>query len=247
MEADAEGRIVGFEEKPSHPKPMPGQPDYALSSIGNYLFKTEVLVPLLKRDASRPGAHDFGRNIVPELVAGGHGVHVYDVFSNDIPGLRSYEERGYWRDVGTLESYWQANMDLLGETPRFDLRNAGWPILSGPYEGPMASLVRTRAEDSMIGQGSCCIDADIQRSIVGRGVRIDAGAQIKECILLDGVHIGSQARLSRVIADRATVIHPRSRMGLNAGDDLKRFHVSKSGLVVLSRTSAKPDVLRHAS
>lgn len=247
VEADAEGRIVGFEEKPSHPKPMPGQPDYALSSIGNYLFKTEVLVPLLKRDASRPGAHDFGRNIVPELLAGGHWVHAYDVLSNDIPGLRSYEERGYWRDVGTLESYWQANMDLLGETPRFDLRNPGWPILSGPYDGPMASLVRTRVEDSMIGQGSSCIDADIHRSIVGRGVRIDAGAQIDECILLDGVHVGSQSRLCRVIADRATVIHPGSRVGLDAGDDRKRFHVSNSGLVVLSRPSVRPDVLRHAS
>ncbi|NWF73595.1 MAG: glucose-1-phosphate adenylyltransferase [Nitrospirae bacterium] len=247
VEADAEGRIIGFEEKPMQPKPMPGQPDYALSSIGNYLFKPDVLMPLLKRDASRPGTHDFGRNIVPELVAGGHCVKAYDVLSNDIPGLRAYEERGYWRDVGTVESYWQANMDLLGETPRFDLRNPGWPILSGPYDGPMASLVRTRVVDSMIGQGSYCIDADIDRSIVGRGVRIDAGAQLEGCILLDGVHIGSQARLRRVIVDRSTAIPPRSLVGINAVNDVKRFQGAQSDLIVLSRTSVGPDFLRHAS
>jgi glucose-1-phosphate adenylyltransferase len=236
LETDEGGRMIGFEEKPSNPKTMPGRPGYALSSMGNYLFKTKALIPLLKRDATRPGGHDFGRNIVPEILAD-HRVGVYDLLSNDIPGIRSYEERGYWRDVGTLEAYWHANMDLLGEKPKFDLRNPHWPIIPGPYRGPMASLVRTSIEDSMIGQGSHCVETVIHRSIVGRGVRIDQGASLEECVVLDGVQIGSNARLRRVIADRSTVIPPCSSIGYVTSDDRKQFHVSPSGLVVLSAAS----------
>jgi glucose-1-phosphate adenylyltransferase len=170
------------------------------------------------------------------------------MLSNEIPGIRSYEERGYWRDVGTLEAYWQANMDLLGETPLFDLRNSGWPILSGPYRGPMASLVRTRMEDSMIGQGSQCVETVIHRSVIGRGVRIDRGAHLEECVIMDGVHIGPYARLRRVLADRSAVIPSWSRIGHETGEDRKRFHVSQSGLVVVSGTSMRPmDFMRRAS
>lgn len=247
LQADEDGRMIGFEEKPSNPKPMPGRPGYALSSMGNYLFKTETLIPLLKRDATRPGTHDFGRNIVPELFTD-HRVGVYDLLSNEIPGIRPYEERGYWRDVGTLEAFWQANMDLLGDTPKFDLRNSHWPIRPGQYRGPMASLVRTRIEDSMIGQGSQCVETVIHRSVVGRGVRIDRGAYLEECVVLDGVHIGSNARLRRVIADRSTMIPADSRIGYKASDDRKRFHVSPSGLAILSPASIRPtEAMRQAS
>lgn len=249
VEADAGGCMIGFEEKPACPKPMPGCSDMALSSMGNYVFKTDVLVPLLRRDASRPGTHDFGRNIVPDLYAR-HRVQVYDVLSNDIPGLHAYEERGYWRDVGTLDAYWQANMDLLGETPIFDLRNPHWPILSCPSDGPMASLVRTRVDDSMIGQGSHCVEADIRRSVIGRGVRIEPGASVEDCVILDGVHIGAHARVRRVVADRATTIPPWGSIGFDAAADRQRFHVSPSGVVVLSRKSAsrmEHDLMRHAS
>ena len=247
LETDDHGRMIGFEEKPFAPKPIPGRAGYALSSMGNYLFKTETLVPLLKRDASRPGTHDFGRNIVPELLAD-HRVYVYDLLTNHIPGLRSYEERGYWRDVGTLEAYWQANMDLLGETPVFDLRNPEWPIFSGCYEGPMAVLVRTRVDDSMIGPGSQCLEADIHRSVVGRGVRIDRGARLDECVILDDVHIGSHARLRRVIADRRSTIPAYSRIGYDARHDSMKFHLSQSGLVVLPHSSVtEAKVMRRAS
>ena len=247
LEADGEGRMVGFEEKPTAPKPMPGRQGYALSSMGNYLFKTDTLVPLLKRDASRPGPHDFGRNIVPELLED-HRVYVYNLHDNEIPGLRSYEEQGYWRDVGTLEAYWRANMDVLGEHPPFDLRNTAWPILSSGYDGPMAALVRTHLDDSMIGQGSHCVDADIRKSIIGRGVRIEQGAYLEECVILDDVHIGPHARLRRVIADRRSTVPAYSRIGYDAGHDRKRFHVSHSGLVVLPHpSSANPHILRRAS
>ncbi len=246
LEADADGRMIGFEEKPASPKPMPGRPGHALSSMGNYLFSTKVLVPLLKRDASRPGPHDFGRTIVPELLAG-HRVHVYDVQSNRIPGVRSYEEQGYWRDVGTVETYWQANMDVLGEQPLFDLRNPAWPILSGSYDGPPACFVRSYVDASMVGPGSLCRDARVLRSMVGRGVRIDPEAHVEECVLLDGVSIGPNARLRRVIADRGSSIPGGSRIGYDQADDRRRFHVSTSGLVVVTRADwSQPDAMRAA-
>ncbi len=247
IESDEAGRMVGFEEKPAAPKGMPGRNEWALSSMGNYLFKTATLVPLLTRDASRQGSHDFGRNIVPELLHD-HRVYVHDLLTNEVPGLHPYEERGYWRDVGTLESYWEATMDLLGEQPRFDLRNHDWPILSGGYDGPMASLVRTRVDDSMIGQGSHCVDADIRRSVVGRGVRVERGARMEECIILDDVHIGPQARLRRVIADRRSVIPAHSRIGFDGGRDRLLYHVAPSGLVVLPNPgTGRSEPLRQAS
>ena len=247
LEADERGRMIGFEEKPSEPKAMPGRPGYALSSMGNYLFKTEALVPLLTRDASRPGTHDFGRNIVPELLEE-HRVYVYNLENNAIPGLRDYEERGYWRDVGTLEAYWQTNMDLLGETPLFDLRNQAWPIYSSEYEGPMAALIKTRVDDSMIGQGTRCVHADIRRSVIGRGVHIERGAQLEECVIMDDVHIGPHARLRRVIADRGSSVPPNGRIGFDSGHDRGKFHLSQSGLVILPHpSSVHPDLLRRAS
>lgn len=246
IEVDTSGRMIGFEEKPSIPKPMPGRPGFALSSMGNYLFKTETLVPLLMRDAARPGTHDFGRNIVPELLAD-HRVQVYDLQNNEIPDLQSYEERAYWRDVGTLDAYWQANMDLLGSTPAFDLRNRAWPIYTGCYDGPMASLVRTSTDDSMVGQGSHCVEADIRRSIIGRGVRIDRGAQLEECIILDDVQIGSHARLRRVIADRRSTIPPHSRIGYDPAHDHARFRYATSGLVVLPHSSLLNSESQRAS
>jgi glucose-1-phosphate adenylyltransferase len=247
LEVDAHGRMIGFEEKPSVPKQMPGRDGYALSSMGNYLFRTEALVPLLKRDASRPGTHDFGRNIVPELLEQ-HRVYVYNLQNNDIPGLRPHEERGYWRDVGTLEAYWQTNMDLLGETPLFDLRNPAWPIFASEYEGPMATLVGTRVDKSMIGQGTLCVDADIRKSIIGRGVRIERGAQLEECVILDNVHIGQHARLRRVIADKWSAVPGHARIGFDPGRDSKKFHLSESGLIVLPHPSSlTTDLMRRAS
>jgi glucose-1-phosphate adenylyltransferase len=247
VEADEQGRMIGFEEKPAVPKPMPGRSSHALSSMGNYLFKTDALVPLLTRDASRPGTHDFGRNIVPELLDD-HRVDVYNLETNDIPGLQPYEQRAYWRDVGTLDAYWQANMDLLGDRPVFDLRNPAWPIMSGSYDGPMASLVRTHMDDSMVGQGSHCVDADIRRSVIGRGVRIEAGVRLEECVILDDVHIGSHARLRRVIADRRSRVPAHSRIGFGARHDAVQSFFSPSGLIVLPHPApTDTGVLRRAS
>lgn len=232
------GRIVAFDEKPKQPKPMPEDPEQALSSMGNYLFKTDVLLDALEQDASRPGSHDFGRDIIPHLIRS-HHVQAYNFIENRIPGLKPYEIQGYWRDVGTLESYWQAHLDLLGESPIFDLRNPAWPILTDTFDGPTASMVRSHIDDSMIGQGSHIVEADIRRSIIGRNVTIEAGAKIEECVILDGVHIGGKCRLQRVIADRFNMIPSGTEIGRDQALDRRRFQYSKGGLVVLSRGQSR--------
>lgn len=237
IEVDRHRRVVGFEEKPKRPKPMPDDPGRALSSMGNYLFTTDVLVRLLERDASRSGSHDFGRSIFPELISR-QRVFAYNFLDNRVPGVRPYEESGYWRDVGTLDAYWRASMDVLGERPAFDLRNDEWPILPGAYDGPMASAVRSELDDAMLGQGCHVVEARVRRSLVGRGVRIDPGAIVEESVLLDGVRVGANARLRRVIADRFSTIPAGLDVGHEAGRRSVGCHVSPSGLVVIPKDSA---------
>jgi glucose-1-phosphate adenylyltransferase len=139
-------------------------------------------------------------------------------------------------------------MDLLGERPLFDLHNPAWPIFSSEYDGPMAMLVGTHVDQSMIGHGTRCVDADIQKSVIGRGVRIERGAQLKECVILDDVHIGAHARLRRVIADRGSCVPAHARIGFDPGLDGRKFHLSHSGLVVLPHpSSANAELLRRVS
>lgn len=239
IEVDRQDRMIGFEEKPARPKSMPGQTDLALSSMGNYIFNAACLSRILERNSDRGGGHDFGRNIIPDLIERDK-VYVYDFLRNEVPGLRSYEERGYWRDVGTPEAYWQANMDLLGQAPPFDLRNSEWPILSGGCDGPMASVVHTRVDDSMIGEGSHVVEADIRRSVIGRGVHIEPGAVLDECVIMDEVHIGSKSRLCRVIADRFSSIPAESDIGFRESPQPPGCHVSPTGLVIIPRDTKVP-------
>lgn len=234
IEVGSHDRIIGFEEKPRRPTPMPQDPERAYSSMGNYLFKAETLLKILEQDALRPGSHDFGRNILPEML-GSHRVVAYNFLTNEVPGLKPYEEAGYWRDVGTLDTYWQAHMDILGEYPIFDLRNSDWPILTDNYDGPSAGFVRSRLEDVMIGQGSQVIEADVRRSVIGRAVRIEHGASIDECVIMDGTIIGPKARLRRAIIDRFNVIPQGSEIGYDPAADRKRYPSTTSGLVVLPR------------
>ncbi|MGD9726645.1 MAG: glucose-1-phosphate adenylyltransferase [Nitrospiraceae bacterium] len=242
VEVNGEDRVVGFLEKPQQANPMPHDPDRAYASMGNYLFNKDLLVDVLEQDAAKPGSHDFGRNIIPHLLKS-HRVFAYNFQTNSIPGLQSYEEPGYWRDVGTLDAYWQAHMDLLGERPIFDLRNTNWPILTDSFDGPMASLVRTTVDESMVGQGGQFIDADIRQSVIGRGVRIGTGARLEGCVIADGVHIGAGARLRRVIADRFSNIPAGIELGYGETVDRERFYVSQSGLIVLPRNYRFKSVL----
>jgi len=234
IEAERDGRVSGFQEKPKKPKPMAQDSDHAYSSMGNYIFDADLLIKVLEEDASKPGSHDFGRDILPRLIAG-HRVMAYNFRDNIVPGTKPYEEQGYWRDVGTLDAYWQAHMDMLGCSPLFDLRNLEWPVLTDTFDGPAASFARATIEDSLVGQGSLVIDSKIRRSVIGRNVRIEHGAEIDECVILDGVRIGSKARLRRVIVDRFNVIPEAEEIGFAPGTDTKRYQTTKSGLIILPR------------
>jgi glucose-1-phosphate adenylyltransferase len=153
---------------------------------------------------------------------------------NAVPGIHPYEEWGYWRDVGTMEAYWQANMDVLGETPIFDLRNVKWPITTDALTDPVASMVRSQMDDAMVGQGSLVIDSTITRSIIGRNVRIGEGCTIEESIILDGTVIGSKCHLQRSIVDRFNVIESGTSLGGDKGRLGKRPS-GKLGLTTVSR------------
>lgn len=229
IEANSDHQIVGFDEKPSMPKPMPGNSEMSYSSMGNYIFDADALVRILEKDASEAGTHDFGRDIIPSLIKS-HKVFAYDFLDNEVPGIQPYEEWGYWRDVGTKEAYWQANMDVLGETPIFDLRNVKWPITTDTSTNPVASLVRSQFDDAMVGQGSLVVDSTIKRSIIGRNVRIGEKCEIEESIILDGTVIGSRCHLQRCIIDRFNVI----ASGTTLGGDKERVGKRTTGKIELT-------------
>jgi glucose-1-phosphate adenylyltransferase len=233
IEASSDFQIVGFEEKPAQPKPMPGNPEMSYSSMGNYIFNVDTLVRTLEKDASKAGTHDFGRDIIPSLIKS-HRVLAYDFMDNAVPGIHPYEEWGYWRDVGTMEAYWQANMDVLGEAPLFDLRNVKWPITTDALTDPVASMVRSQMNDAMVGQGSLVIDSTITRSIIGRNVRIGEGCTIEESIILDGTVIGPKCHLQRCIVDRFNVIESGTAIGGDKGRLGKRPS-GKLGLTTVPR------------
>ena len=244
VEVDRNGQVVGFEEKPPIPKPMPGDPARALSSMGNYLFSTDVLIEALEQDAKKGGSHDFGRDILPRLLHTDR-VMAYNFQDNEVPGRPSHEEQAYWRDVGTVLAYWQANMDLLGDTPACDLRNPEWPIRTEPSHGPPASLVNCYADHSWIGEGSLLIEADVRRCIIGRNVRIEAGAQIEDSIIFDDTHIGSGARLQRVIVDRQNKIQAGVELGQGEEHMSSAAAWTDSGVMVLPKPIVPPDARKR--
>jgi glucose-1-phosphate adenylyltransferase len=234
LEVDAGGRIVDFAEKPPRPRPTPADPDRAFVSMGNYLFSSATLVETLVADARRASAHDFGRTIIPELFPRAR-VFAYDFQQNDVPGVKPYEERGYWRDVGTLEAYWRAHMDLLGEAPVFDLDNPRWPILTDPYQGPPARFVGGDIQNAHIGAGSLVKHATIRNSILGRNVWVNDGAVIEDSVVMDYTAIGKGAHLRRAIVDRFNIIGAGREIGLSPEEDRQAYHVDPSGLVVIPR------------
>ncbi len=234
IQAEADGRVRGFQEKPEHPEPLPSDPGRAFASMGNYLFRTEVLVRALV-EAHERGETDFGHHVLPRL-AETHRLYAYDFATNEVPGIKPYEERAYWRDVGTIDAYFEAHRDVLGAEPAFDAFNPQWPIYSSNYQGPVAKILGGELEDCVLGAacvvhpGSC-----IRRSIIRREAVIEPGAEIEDCIIMDYARIGRGARLRRVIVDRHNAIAPGERIGFDPEADARRFTRSPGGVVVLPR------------
>ena len=230
MAIDDESRIVGFEEKPDHPKPTPHNPNLALASMGIYIFSTEVLVRQLSEDAKRDTAHDFGQNIIPSMVDSGR-VFAY----NFKHGNRN--STVYWRDIGLLDAYWEANMDLVSETPEFDLHDPNWPIRTHtlPYPPSRLHIQPKNSSLLVVAQGCVIANARVERSVISAGVHIDSGAQITDSVLMEGVKVGANAQLHRVIADEGVVIPDGAQIGINREDDRQRFTVTDGGVVAISK------------
>jgi len=234
IEVDNSQRIVGFEEKPKNPKPMPGDPSRVYSSMGNYLFNSELLMETLLEDSRRSTEHDFGRTIIPELFSR-QRIFAYNFLNNEVPGVKPYEEKGYWRDVGTLRAYWEAHRDLLGSTPAFDLQNSEWPIFGSVHDGPPARVVEGEVRDSLIGEGCRLEGGRVVRSVLGRGVRIGKGAEIVDSVIMDYAEIGAGVKLREAIVDRFNLLPAGTEIGPGLGGEDLRFFRDPSGLIVLER------------
>ena len=229
-----DGRITEFQEKPKSPKPMPSDPTRTYASMGNYLFNAEVLSEAL-REAQRSGETDFGTHVLPRLAAS-HKVYAYDFATNEIPGLKSYEEPAYWRDVGTVDAYFDAHRDVLGGEPRFDVFNPQWPIFSSNYQGPTARILGGEIENSLFG-AACLVEAgaSVRNCIVRREAVIESGAQLEDCVIMDYACIGRGAKLRNVIVDRHNRIEPGTVIGHDMEADAGRFAVTPEGVVVIPR------------
>ncbi|MFA7388175.1 MAG: glucose-1-phosphate adenylyltransferase, partial [Thiohalobacteraceae bacterium] len=232
--ADGEGRIQGFQEKPAQPQPMPGDPTRAYASMGNYVFDTGVLVQALL-EAHERGETDFGTHVLPRLLHS-HRLFAYDFMTNDVPGLKPYEERGYWRDVGTIDAYFESHKDVLGEDPRFDAFNPQWPIFSSNYQGPVARILGGDIDNCLFGAASMvCRGARVRNSIVRREAVVEAGAEVEDCIVMDYARIGAGSRLRGVIIDRHNHIAPGTRIGHDLDADRRLYHLTPGGVVVVPR------------
>ena len=241
IEVDEEWRMTGFVEKPENaPKTIPGNPDYVLASMGNYIFERGPLVDELKKDSKDKNSdHDFGKNILPKMFPEGN-VFVYDFSQNFIPGLEE-EEKGYWKDVGTLDTYWEANMDLVGVHPHFNLYNKKWPVLTYIPPLPPAKFVhfsdlRTgHAINSMISSGAIISGALVENSVIGYNVRIHSFAHVEHSVIMNNVSIGRGAKIRKTIIDKHVQIASEVQIGYDLEADKKRFEVTENGVVVIPK------------
>jgi glucose-1-phosphate adenylyltransferase len=241
LEVADDGRIVAFHEKVHDPPAIPGKPDHSLASMGNYIFNTAVLLDRLAEDAGlEDSTHDFGKDILPSMVARGDRVFSYDFASNRVPGEEP-DATTYWRDVGTIDAYFQAQMDLVAVKPQFNLYNRHWPIRTGMLHDPPAKFVFSHedrvglATDSIVSLGCIISGGRIHRSILGNRCRVNSFSQIEESILLDDVKIGRYARIHRAILDKDVVVPEGVEIGYNLERDRQRWFVSDDGVVVVPK------------
>lgn len=230
--ADHAGRVSEFQEKPANPAPMPSDPTRSYASMGNYLFDAKILVQALK-EANQRGEHDFGHNVLPKLKET-HRLFAYDFATNKVPGTKPYEEQAYWRDVGTLDAYFEAHQDLLGLNPRFDMFNPQWRIFSSNYQGPVARLLDAQVHNSVIAAGSMVRQASLRNSLIRREVIIEDDVELEDCVIQDYVWIKRGSRLRRVIVGQYNVIEEGSRIGFDPEIDRQRYTVTADGITVVA-------------
>jgi glucose-1-phosphate adenylyltransferase len=251
IDVDASGRIIGFVEKPPNPPEMPGRPGWSLVSMGNYFFRREVLERELAGEGSNgngtPPRHDFGKHIIPGLVADGARVFAYDFARNKIPG-EPEDVPPYWRDVGTIDSYFTSNMELRARVPMLDLYNRLWRIRSAQRDYPPARFVRAGEgygpadiDDSLVCEGSIIASAHVREVVLSYDCFIHANASVVDSVILSGCDIGAGARLRRVLLDKNVRIEPGCVIGDDPAADRERFpFVTESGIVVVPKGTLVP-------
>ena len=232
------GRIIGFHEKRADAPTMPGDPDRVYASMGNYIFSTGVLVRELYEDAKNPNSsHDFGRDILPSLVSRSD-LFAYDFQTNRIPGELA-EAKAYWRDVGTIDAYYEASMDLRAVEPDLNLYNRQWPLRTAGYSDPPAKFTfddegrRGQAIDSIVSGGTILSGGLVRNSVIGRGVRIHTGAVVENSVIFDYCDIGRRARVRNAILDKNSRIPPDTLIGHDLEHDRRFHHVTENGIVVV--------------
>ncbi|MFZ8948900.1 MAG: glucose-1-phosphate adenylyltransferase [Ilumatobacteraceae bacterium] len=238
IEADHDGRIIAFHEKSANPPTMPGDDTRCLASMGNYVFDTQTLIDIVTPNEEEP-LFDMGGDVIPALTRQGVA-QVYDFSTNVIPG-QGERENGYWRDVGTIDAYYEANMDLIAPVPVFNLYNERWPVYTYRKALPPAKVSRgvggepAFVDGSLLSQGSIVSGSHVERSIISPRVFIDHDAHVTDSIIMEGVHIGAGARLNRCIVDKNVVIPNFERIGLDRAADSERYTVSDNGIVVIEK------------
>ncbi len=239
LTVDETGRVMEFTEKPEHPAPIPGREDVCLASMGNYIFNTEFLYEQVIKDADTPGTqHDFGRNIIPSIIDN-YRVYAYP-FRDPVT-----EEQAYWRDVGTLDAFWEANMELVSVTPQLNLYDQDWPIHTHQRQAPPAKFVfdepdrRGEAIESMVSGGCVVSGAKVKRSLLFSACEVRSYSSVTESVLLPEVKVNRNCTINRAIVDRGTVIGEGTVIGVDREADLARgFRVTDSGLTLVT-----PDML----
>lgn len=238
MTVDATQRITRFDEKPAQPQAMVGQPDKALASMGVYVFNAEYLFAALEADLKdRASSHDFGKDLIPAMVARGEAVaHSFDLSCVQ----RDSAAPSYWRDVGTIDAYWASNIDLTATIPELDLYDKDWPIWTYQTTSPPAKFVfdddgrRGMAVDSMVSGGCIVSGALVRRSVLFTGVHIHSYSSVEACVVLPNADIGRQCRLRKVVVDEGCRIPPGMTIGYDVEDDVRRFHRSPDGVVLVT-------------